>query len=253
MIYFHLISIPEMEEVAPSSSSDQSIAKTSKGISRQRYLATIYVLLAAIALMLSYILWSSNILGSEYPNEVTPIVQRTWGMTWTMSSGNQMDGYGPGFKYSETEFRFLELRSNEIGGGGGGGGISPATLARLNYSEFSVPATLEQAKAFTNGWQTGYGNVVEYVGFFISDETDPNEFNRGDTICMFRAVYENGQLIKSGFSEDYQYQIGFIWTASGNGPSARAAYEFAVDDGKLYSWVHSPEPSIWNLRIIGKP
>jgi hypothetical protein len=225
-------------------SGEQSSANHSAGITKRGYLVIIGALLVVIVLMASYILVSSGIFGPEYPNEDTPLELQPWGLTWTMEWNRTIFGQ-IGYNYSSMELRVLELYPSKIGGGGQGGSIAPESLARMNYTQFSAPATPELASGFSNGHMMVQGSRTEFVGFFISDDTDSAQFNKGDRICMFRVVYDSGSISHLGFSEDYLYQIGWMWSEGGWG--AKEAYEFAVEDGKLYSWAHTPSPSIWDL------
>ena len=219
---------------------------TSGGITKRGYLLMIGALLVVIILMASYILVSSDMFGPEYPNEDTPLELQPWGMTWTMEWNNVFFSQ-IGYNYSQMELRVMELYPSKMGGGGGGGSIAPESLARMNYTQFSAPVTPELASAFSNGHMAVRGSTTEFVGYFISDDTDPAQFNKGDRICMYRVVYDGGVLSHIGFSEDYLYQIGYNWSESEHGSSARQGYEFALEDGKLYSWIHAPSPSIWDL------
>jgi len=214
-------------------------------MTRRGYLVIIGALLVVIVLMASYILMSSGIFGSEYPNEDTPLELQPWGLTWTMEWNNMIFGQ-IGFNYSSMELRVMEFFPSKMGGGGGGGSIAPASLTRMNYTQFSAPPTPELASEQFNGHMAIQGSRTEFVGYFISDDTDNAQFNKGDKICMFRVVYDGGSISHLGLSEDYLYQIGWMWSEEGAG-STREAYEFTVEDGKLYSWAHTPPPSIWDL------
>jgi hypothetical protein len=132
--------------------------------------------------------------------------------------------------------------------GGTGWSESLGSYTRMNFTLFSAPSTpelaAEQFHATTTIW--GPGQTTESVGFFITDDPDDGRFNSGDRICIFRVVYdENGNISHLGFDENIVYQIG--WRYSEGGIGIRAAYEFAIDDGKLYSWLYSRQSDIWDM------
>ncbi|HIH01779.1 TPA: hypothetical protein HA259_06885 [Thermoplasmata archaeon] len=176
---------------------------------------------------------------SPYPSEETPLVLQQWGITWNRDFNETLNGEIAVWAYANITLSLTEYMEN---------GSSKRTNALsveafMDVSGFSAPATLEEAEDMANAQHYAYfdgGVEVDVLTvYFVSDTTDPEVFNRGDTISFVHLIYLDGELSSAGFEEEVVYAIELTCEVAGQ--TAQERYGIAVHDGTLYSWIdHGP-------------
>jgi len=204
---------------------------------RRHYFIIMGALVIVTFLVVSTVIVLTWPLYPPYPDESTPLELQTWGVTWTRNFIQKIDGKD-GIDYTSMYVRFGVTHEHgyEILG-------FPAWHAlNMDFAEFSAPANpmmLADMERISNGNLSELDHLLWVVGIFITDDEDDGRFGYEDSICLFRMVYENGELVQQGFDEDVMYLIGLEY-----GESHGVAFEFAVHRGNLYSWAYYDDDDI---------
>jgi hypothetical protein len=227
------------EEAEPSRLSREGLPRRPSDVLKIRILSVALVLvLVAFAL---YGLASdefSDASEEPYPMEDTPLTLQSWGVTWSREF-NELFVDAPFWAYADMSIS-LTVYSDD----GSTGSYSAFSLGEfITVSVFSVPTTLDEAEDLpllehTTYYEDGV-EVCSLTGYFVSDATNPEVFNSGDTVSFIHIVFRNGVVSSVGFTEDVVYEIELYCSAGGQ--EAREGYGIAVHDGLLYSWIdHGP-------------
>jgi hypothetical protein len=172
-----------------------------------------------------------------YPDESTPLELQTWGVTWTGEFIQMIDGKD-GIDYASMYLRFAEPDES----GYTGFGLPVWHALNIDFAEFSAPDSplmLSDMAFISNSNLSELDHPLWVMGIFITDDEADGRFGNEDSICLFRMVFENGDLVFQGFDEDVMYLIGLEYD-DGHG----VAYEFAIHGGKLYSWTYHDDDDI---------
>lgn len=169
-----------------------------------------------------------------YPMQDTPLTLQSWGVTWSRDYNESLNDV-PFWAYANISVSMTEyLDGITIGR------CSPFSCEEfIDISAFSVPATLDEAEDLSPlGYSIYFDGEVEVrslTTYFVSDATDPEVFNAGDTISFIHIVFRDGSVSSVGFPEDIVYELEFYCMAGGM--EAREGYGIAIHDGQLYSWI----------------
>lgn len=173
-----------------------------------------------------------------YPSEDTPLTLQSWGVTWSRDFNESVNDV-PVWAYADVWVsltKYLDHGSMEW--------YSPFHCGEfIEIAAFTVPTTLDEAEDLPFLESTVHlDNGVEVhsmTAYFISDTSDPEVFNAGDTLSFIHIVFRDGSVSSVGFEENVVYEIGLGCTFGGGGTSE--GYGIAVHDGQLYSWIdHGP-------------
>jgi len=173
-----------------------------------------------------------------YPMQDTPLTLQSWGVTWNRDFNESLNEV-PFWAYASISIYMTEYRDD-----GSTGRYCPFSCEEfIEISAFSVPATLDEAESLPLlGYSIYFDGEVEVrslTAYFVSDATDPEVFNAGDTFSFVHIVFRDGSVSSVGFLEDIVYELELYCTAGGQ--EAREGYGIAVHDGQLYSWIdHGP-------------
>lgn len=198
------------------------------------------LLVAVLFAFAFYVLVAEGVLdlSPPYPSEDTPLKLQAWGLTWDREYELTIEGLDPGLNYSDLSISLTRYEEGSVSGW-----ASAFVLTGfVDVEDFVPPDTVEGAIAL--GWLghsiSGADGVETHVitGYFVSDRTDPWNFNIGDSISLVHLVFADGELSHIGFEEDVVYEVEVVYDGAG---TAYEGYGFAVQGGDLYSWVdHGP-------------
>lgn len=182
-----------------------------------------------------YALASEGVFDPPYPSQDTPLTLQPWGVTWSRSFNETLGLVTPIWAYDD-----MSVALKEYDEGGMAWTSGPFLLGEsIEVSAFVPPATVEEAEEMS--WlgrlmYSDYGVEVDvFTVYFVSDHTDPDVFNRGDTISFVHLIFRDGSLSSVGFEEGIIYEI--VLMCETNGLTSREGYGLAIEDGKLYSWM----------------
>ena len=222
---------------AESNETAQPNSRSSSG--RPADVLKIRILSIALATVLVafsfYVLVSEGAFDSPYPSQNTPLTLQPWGVTWSRSHNETLNGEIPIWAYTNITVALTEYREDSISGCSGPFDIGES----IDVSDFVPPTAVEGAEEMSwLGHLIYYEDDVEvhlFTTYFVSDRTDRDVFNGGDTVSFVHLVYKDGSLSSVGFEEDIVYEIEL--TCAVSGLTTQEAYGLAVHDGVLYSWI----------------
>ena len=197
----------------------------------RRALYAIAALAVAAAVVLAGVAYYLDVY--RYPSENTPLVLRSWGISWVMEQGE------PNHWYLAAPFENLSLYYTPDFSIGYGTSPLNSTFARASISEFELPSNVTALfETYLIPWHsddTVNGvRIIGAYGVFITDENENGLFDYGDAISLFYGVYENGTLTHQGFQNNTEYGIGL--NPSGDTLHASVDFKYAIHHGKLYAW-----------------
>ena len=167
----------------------------------------------------------------RYPSEETPLVLRSWGISWVMEQGV------PYQSFLESRFDNVSLWWTEYDGSGYGTSALDSTFPRMNMLEFELPDNVTRLfETYVVIWhsdETVDGvRIIGAYGGFVTDDDGDGLFDYGDAVSLFWGVYENGTLTRHGFAEDTEYGIGLCPPQH----TYSIQFKYAIHHGKLYAW-----------------
>lgn len=201
-----------------------------KGRSKQLNRRVMYVIAAVVAAAVVVAGAAYYLDTYKYPSEDTPLVLQPWGITW-INEQDDSDGLDQLQLFGDLRLWWSSDPSSTSSS------TPPlnCTTSLSSTAEFELSLNVTTlSETYSVGWisdclsdPTLGINVVAPHGVFIVDANENGLFDKGDSISIFRGVYENDTLMDEGFRNDVEYGIAL---------EPGLEFMFAIHHGKLYAW-----------------